>query len=415
MPIGTPTVLFTTPVLQHPPVGGPALRIENSIKALSRVCNLHLHCRLSVKAIGGPEAVSFFSSLCRCLHFDPLFAGTSHELFVPKGVNYLARRVLGRNLVDLERRVSFRHVFETADAVGADVIWLGYGNISYPLLDYLKQNSCRRVVVDTDSVWSRFLLRGIPYATAGREAKRIEKAGRQKEFEEVRGTRLADVTTAVSPVDVDYYLKLARHPRQVHIFSNAIDMESYRQRPPAPPMLIKPCLHLAGSFGAGSPMEDAARWVTREILPLVRQRVPGVHLCIVGSGSKEALADLGGPGVTVAGQVESVLPYLCHADIALVPLRFESGTRFKILEAGASGVPVVSTTLGAEGLAVTHGKDILLADDPQSFSDAITMLITQPDEANRLAINLTELVYSQYSLSSLAQEGRAILDYLLQR
>jgi len=85
------------------------------------------------------------------------------------------------------------------------------------------------------------------------------------------------------------------------------------------------------------------------------------------------------------------------------------------LEAGASGVPVVSTTLGAEGLAVTHGKDILLADDPQSFSDAITMLITQPDEANRLAINLTELVYSQYSLSSLAQEGRAILDYLLQR
>ncbi|PJB62341.1 MAG: hypothetical protein CO095_18565, partial [Armatimonadetes bacterium CG_4_9_14_3_um_filter_58_7] len=165
---------------------------------------------------------------------------------MPKGVNYLARRVLGRNLVDLERRVSFRHVFETADAVGADVIWLGYGNISYPLLDYLKQNSCRRVVVDTDSVWSRFLLRGIPYATAGREAKRIEKAGRQKEFEEVRGTRLADVTTAVSPVDVDYYLKLARHPRQVHIFSNAIDMESYRQRPPAPPMLIKPCLHLAG-------------------------------------------------------------------------------------------------------------------------------------------------------------------------
>lgn len=122
--------------------------------------------------------------------------------------------------------------------------------------------------------------------------------------------------------------------------------------------------------------------------------------------------EINDPGITIAGELPSVLPYLRHADVALVPLRFESGTRFKILEAGVCGIPVVSTTLGAEGLFVTDGKDISIADEPESFADSIISIITNHDLASELAKNLRVLVHEKYSIASLAREGRFILGYL---
>jgi len=304
-------------------------------------------------------------------------------------------------------------LLNVADSIQADVIWLGYGNISYPLLRYVKGHSNYKVVLDADSVWSRFVLRGLPFAKDREERQRIEKKGREKEEEERWGTQLADVTTAVSEVDADYYCMLAKHPDQVHIFSNAIDVETYQQAPPPADNLRKPCVYLAGTFWPQSPMEDAARWVIAEVLPLVRQQIPGVHFYIIGKGSDQTLSDIDDPDITITGQLPSVLPYLYHADVALVPLRFESGTRFKILEAGACGIPVVSTTLGAEGIPVTHEKDILIADEPEPFANSIIRLITDRDFAIETAENLRTLVREKYSVASLAQEGQLILEYLL--
>jgi glycosyltransferase involved in cell wall biosynthesis len=124
--------------------------------------------------------------------------------------------------------------------------------------------------------------------------------------------------------------------------------------------------------------------------------------------------DIEDPGITITGEVPSVLPYLCHANVAVVPLRFESGTRFKILEAGACGIPVVSTTLGAEGLAVIHGEHLLIADDAGSFAEAIVRLLRDRDLAHRLSENLGRLIREKYSIAALVEEGRRILDYLVE-
>jgi glycosyltransferase involved in cell wall biosynthesis len=118
------------------------------------------------------------------------------------------------------------------------------------------------------------------------------------------------------------------------------------------------------------------------------------------------------PNVTVTGRLESVLPYLCNTDVALVPLKFESGTRFKILEAGACKVPLVSTTLGAEGIPVVDGEHILIADDPMSFADAIIRLLENRSLANRLAVNCQDLVKEKYSVETLLLEAKRILGYL---
>jgi glycosyltransferase involved in cell wall biosynthesis len=103
--------------------------------------------------------------------------------------------------------------------------------------------------------------------------------------------------------------------------------------------------------------------------------------------------------------VKTVLPYLYNADVSTVPLFFESGTRFKILEAGACGIPVVSTTLGAEGIPATHGKDILIADSPTDFAESIIKLINDKVLSQEIAHNLQTLVQDKFSIASLQVEA----------
>ena len=107
-----------------------------------------------------------------------------------------------------------------------------------------------------------------------------------------------------------------------------------------------------------------------------------------------------------------MLPYLQNADISLTPLFFESGTRFKILEAGACRVPMVSTTLGAEGLPVEHERDLLLADSAINFADCIVKLLKSRDYADKLTRNCYQRVKEHFSIESLTNQASEIIDFL---
>ena len=409
-------VLFNTPVLHHPPVGGSYLRIENSIKALSKVSELYIYSRVSVESLGGTQGLAYYQQYCQKLFFAPFTHSSKNYMQIAtKGFNRFFRKLFGRNLFiqhSTAPREDYGHLLKIAESIQADVIWLGYGNISYPLLNYIKKHSNYKVVIDTDSVWSRFILRGLPFVENAEERNKILEEGAKKEEEERLGAKLADITTAVSEVDAEYYRSLSIDPGQVHIFSNVIDMDVYKHIPLPLDNFKNPCIYLAGSFWPKSPMEESARWVINHILPLVREQIPYIQMYIVGKGSDQVLSDIVDPYITITGQLPSVLPYLCHANVALVPLRFESGTRFKILEAGACGIPVVSTTLGAEGLPVTHEKDILIADSPAQFAISIVRLINDREFAVQMAQNLKSLVQEKNNISSLVQEGIVILEYL---
>ena len=410
-----PAILFVTPVLGHPPKGGPELRIENSIKALSKIATVTLYCRISCVQIGGDSAIKYLRNFVEGIHFAPFFQRQNGFFsLLPRLINLFFRILLRRNLIALpvEGEADYQDVVRTAESLGADAIWLGYGNISYPLLKYIKACSNIPVVVDTDSVWSRFVLRGCPFAKDENERKMIEAKGKAKEQEERWGTRLADVTTAVSVVDAEYYRGLTDDPARVHIFPNVIDLNTYKIISP-PNRFTKPCIYLAGSFWPDSPMEDSARWMLKLVLPILKREVPDVHFYIVGRGSTQVLADVGDTNVTITGELPSVLPYLTNATVAVIPLRFESGTRFKILEAGACGIPVVSTTLGTEGIPTTNGRDILIADTPEDFAHAIIRVIHDRELAESLGLNLKDLVTNGYSIAALASEGQEILHFLL--
>jgi glycosyltransferase involved in cell wall biosynthesis len=148
----------------------------------------------------------------------------------------------------------------------------------------------------------------------------------------------------------------------------------------------------------------------REILPLIRAEEPGVRLTIVGRAPTPAVRRLADEaGVHVTGRVDDVRPYLGEATAYVVPLRIGGGTRLKIFEAMAMGKAVVSTTVGAEGLPVTSGEHLLVADEPQTFARAVVGLLRDPDRRHRLESAARALVLERYDWSAVAGELEAAL------
>ncbi|MGH9370666.1 MAG: glycosyltransferase, partial [Vicinamibacterales bacterium] len=128
-------------------------------------------------------------------------------------------------------------------------------------------------------------------------------------------------------------------------------------------------------------------------------------LSIVGRAPTPAVRRLGEEqGVEVTGRVEDVRPHIAAGQVYVVPLRIGGGTRLKIFEAMGMARAIVSTTVGAEGLPVTPGTDILIADDPAAFADAVVRLVRDGDQRQGLETAARTLVVDRYDWSVVAQD-----------
>jgi len=154
------------------------------------------------------------------------------------------------------------------------------------------------------------------------------------------------------------------------------------------------------------PNEDGMVWFVDEILPRIQAAVPDVTLTIVGrrpTARVRALAE-GRPSITVTGTVPDVRPFLESASVVVVPLRVGGGTRIKIYEAMGMERAVVSTTIGAEGLDVTDGKHIVLADDPAVFADKVIDLLRAPARASEIGHAAATHVRTHFGWASVAEQ-----------
>jgi sugar transferase (PEP-CTERM/EpsH1 system associated) len=158
------------------------------------------------------------------------------------------------------------------------------------------------------------------------------------------------------------------------------------------------------------PNEDAINHFTQDILPLIRKAVPDVSITIVGRSPSRRLQELGqrDPSITVTGRVDDVRPFMRRAAAYIVPLRIGGGTRLKIFEAMAMAKAVVSTTIGAEGLPVSNGVELLLADTPQEFAQAVVRLLTDRDFATEMAQRAAATVRREFSWDKVAESFAAI-------
>ncbi len=153
------------------------------------------------------------------------------------------------------------------------------------------------------------------------------------------------------------------------------------------------------------PNRDAIEYFLNQVFPLIRSEIGGVTLDVVGRHPGE---DLKGrakrdDALTVTGFVDDVRPYIERAAVYIVPLRVGGGTRLKIYEAMAMEKPIVSTTIGAEGLPLRHGRDLLVADSPRDFAREVLRLLARPERARELGRAAAARARSEFGWENVAR------------
>jgi glycosyltransferase involved in cell wall biosynthesis len=243
----------------------------------------------------------------------------------------------------------------------------------------------RRLCAVESSLWKRVLL---------------EVEWRKLRAREARACEQADLTIAVSEDDRRRLEDIAPGGRMASV-PTGVDTEYFN---PAPFTEHHDRLVFSGSMD-WHPNEDAVIYFVESILPRIRAGRPEVSFTIVGRNPSGRVRELAShPGVVVTGTVDDVRPAIGAASVYVVPLRAGSGTRLKIFEALAMSKAVVSTTVGAEGLALEPGRHFIPADDPAAFADAVIALLRDPERRRALGSAGRALVDTHYSWPTVARE-----------
>ena len=164
------------------------------------------------------------------------------------------------------------------------------------------------------------------------------------------------------------------------------------------------------------PNEDAVLFFVEEILPRIKCDVPDVSLTVVGRHPSPRLRAVGErAGVLITGTVDDVRPFVREAAVYVVPLRAGGGTRLKIFEALALAKPVVSTSVGAEGLSLAQEREVVIADEPAAFAKAVVSLLRDPERQQALGLAGRRLVERRYSWVRVAAEFEALCEEVVRR
>jgi sugar transferase (PEP-CTERM/EpsH1 system associated) len=234
---------------------------------------------------------------------------------------------------------------------------------------------------------------------------------RMRRFERAALSRF-DLVVAVSEADSRSFDRLypgaLRTP--VHVVQTGVDTQYFTPVDGQP--AVRTHLVFTGSMD-WLPNEDGMLYFVREILPRIRRLEPQTTLSIIGRSPTPAVRRLGeDAGIEVTGRVPDVRPHVAAGTVYVVPLRIGGGTRLKIFEAMAMARAIVSTTIGAEGLPVTSGTDIVIADEPAAFANAVVRLMRDDEARRRMEVAARRLVVDRYHWSAVAQDFEDALERL---
>lgn len=308
-------------------------------------------------------------------------------------LNYTSRAMMA----ELERLLAA----ETFDVIQIEGVHL------FSYVQRIRQLAPRsRLIADWHNIESELMSRYAEKAPGvGRRWYAVRTTGLLRRLER-RLLDLCDAHTVCS--ERERQLLLGRSPgARIEVVGNGVDVGFYSETV-GPADEPRRRLVFVGSMDYHANI-DAALYFARDIWPEVHARRPDLEFVIVGSRPTEEILRLRDqPGITVTGTVDDVRPFYRSALAVVVPLRVGSGTRLKVLEAMAAGTPVISTTLGAEGLAVRHGEHLLIADSPYAMADAVAGLEAGSAEWKSLAANAHRLVRSQYDWSTIGESLRRL-------
>ena len=212
-----------------------------------------------------------------------------------------------------------------------------------------------------------------------------------------KATRLA----AMSQSDKQIMEKSVKD-RKVDVVANGVDVEHFTESRIA--KAVNQTILFVGNF-KWLPNKDAAKFLVTDIWPKIHQQLPRAKLWIVGRNPTSEILDLSNQkNVTVSGEVDDIREAFQKSSVLLAPIRNGRGTKYKVLEAMASQVPVVTTKLGIEGIAAINQSSVLIAETADGLADKTIQVLTDKNLAEKLAANGKKLVYNQYSWQAISKE-----------
>ena len=162
------------------------------------------------------------------------------------------------------------------------------------------------------------------------------------------------------------------------------------------------------------PNQDGIRWFLKECWPLVHQKFPEIRLVLAGREMPRWMLQTDMSGVVIRGEVPDAAQFMCENGIMIVPLFSGSGVRVKIIEAMALGKTVITTSIGAEGIMCQHQKNILLADTPADFVNAIISCFTEPAMAEQIGVNARQYIREYHLIEKVSSTTKSFYRQLIQ-
>ncbi len=376
-------ILILTPQLPYPPHQGTSLRNYHIIRGLAQRHELTLLSFLENNQQDEAGSIGPLKALCweivtvpvpprsSRLRFSQLVTtrkpDMAHRLHSDR-FNIELRRLLARDKFDI---VQIEGI-ELARAIEAVRLVSPGSRIIFD--DHNAETELQRRAMQVD--WSN----PRRWAAAGYSRVQIMRLAQFESW----ACENADWVTAVSDLDRASLLVLVPDLQTpITVIPNCLDVQQY-QASAAPDPAFCFDLLFSGKMDY-RPNVDAVLWFADYVWPEIMAERPSTTWVIVGQKPHprlERLKEL--KGVTITGWVEKIQPYLAGTAVPIMPFRVGSGTRLKLIEAMAAGKAIVSTTMGAEGFAVTHQKELIIADTPQEMKTAVLRLLNQPKERLRL-------------------------------
>lgn len=389
-------ILILTPQLPYPPRQGATIRNYNLLRRLARRHEVHLFTFLapgeSLDASNPLHALCSRIETARQPHRS-LALRARDTLLSP--LPDMALRLASPDMTALISQASSQQ-YDLVQAEGIEMVPYGLQIVrtrpagARPALVFDDHN-CESLLQKRNALTDlRTPRRWVGAAYSLVQWRKLRRYERQ-------AGNAADLTVAVSGPDADALADIGIRSRII-VVPNGIDAAAYSTICSAPPG-AKTLLFL-GKMDY-RPNIDAALWFAGEVLPMIQSSAPGVRFLIVGQNPHPRLDVLRRhPAVEITGSVPQIEPYLTAASVLVIPMRVGGGTRFKALEAMAACRPIVSTSLGVEGIDVIGGRELLIADTPADFADAVLRLIADQQtggiETQRLTANARRFVETHY-------------------
>ncbi|MFA6001913.1 MAG: glycosyltransferase family 4 protein [Thermoleophilia bacterium] len=391
-------ILFAMPVVPWPTTSGLKVRSFYLARELALRHEVHLLCLANTPIKPGQRQVIEAAGLRLTLVDKP------RKSFIAKAAAYLRSLVNGTPtyfILSWEAEI-FDAIGKLEKDISADVAVAEH----LFMARYITELSCPKVLVEHNVESNLHLMMAGSLGIPQRWIKKAASAwfanyerrmlGRMQWIVSVSqddAKTLDDMSTGV----------------EISVVENGVSCEEYKELYESPPQAAGALLYI-GSMGY-VPNVDAVKWFSTDILPGILEKSPETVVFVAGSETPSELYGLDdGVNRRILGFVEDIKPLYGDASIFVVPLRMGGGSRLKILEAFAAGRPVVSTSIGAAGIDVTHGEHLLLADTPEDFSRAVLKLQEDGDLYEKLRDNARRLVEEKYDWPVLARKFEAAIE-----